>query len=246
MTVITGWQDSAAETTLPAGAVHLWAWRLGDPQESPEPDVSCLDDGEILRYRHFRFRPDQLRFAAAHVHMRRILSGYLGQPPESLAFAAGEGGKPALAGSNALRLRFNLSHSKSFGILAVASDLELGADVEEPRKIQPSLVERYFSPLERQTLSELPSEEWLPGFLRCWTRKEAILKGEGIGLRVPLSAFDVSLRAEDAPAILGVRAPAAFRFPWQLYDVSPDPHAIASLAVSAPPASIHLFRYRTR
>ena len=245
MTVITGWENSTGQTSLLAESVHVWAWGHEDLVTSTEPDISCLDPDEIRRYRRFRFGPDQLRFATCHGNMRRILAGYLGQSPAALVFAVGAGGKPALVDSPALRLQFNLSHSKNFGLLAVAPALEVGVDVEEPRKIEPSLAERYLSAVELQMLSELEDGEWLPGFLRCWTRKEAILKAEGVGLRLPLDAFDVSLKAGTRPALLGVRPPAAFRFPWQLFDVSPAENAIASLAVSGPPASINLFYYRT-
>ena len=86
-----------------------------------------------------------------------------------------------------------------------------------------------------RVFQQLEGDAWLSAFLRCWTRKEALLKAEGVGLRVPLDAFDVSLTADAPAALLGVRPPAIFRHPWALFDVSPGTDAIAALAVSAPP-----------
>ena len=175
--------------------------------------------------------------------MRSILAGYKRQPPSALVFSVGAGGKPCLVVDEPPTLEFNLSHSRNFGLLAIARDLELGVDVEEFRKVEPGVPERYFSAVEIQDLSQLKGDDWLSGFLRCWTRKEAVLKAEGVGLRIPLDAFDVSLKADDPPMLLGVRPPVTFRFPWLLYDVSPHLDAIAALAVSSPPETIHLFRY---
>jgi 4'-phosphopantetheinyl transferase len=245
VTQIAQWTESAQSPILPAGTVHVWAWLHGDSVSLPEPDISSLGPDELLRYRRFLFRADQLRFAVSHINMRAILAGYRRESPAVLVLSAGAGGKPRLVCDEEPALEFNLSHSRNVGLLAVARHLELGVDVEEFRPVEPGLPERYFSASEIQDLSPLKGDEWLSGFLRCWTRKEAVLKAEGVGLRIPLDAFDVSLKAEDPPMLRGVRPPAAFRFPWQLYDVSPRSDAIAALAVSAAPADLHLFHYRT-
>jgi 4'-phosphopantetheinyl transferase len=244
LTQIEQWTPSTLQPTLAPGTVHVWCWRHGDPNSPGEPDVSSLGPDELRRYRRFYFRADQLRFAASHLKMRSILAGYLQQPPASLAFSSGSGGKPRLVSAADPALEFNLSHSRSYGLLAVAHGLEVGVDVEEPRTIQAGMPKRYFSSAEVENLSKLEGDAWLSAFLRCWTRKEALLKAEGVGLRMPLDAFDVSLTADAPAALLAVRPPATFRHPWALFDVSPSPDAVAALAVSAQPTQISLFRYK--
>ena len=244
MTQIEQWTESTRQAPLTPGTVHLWCWRHDASNSTLEPDVSWLSPDELRRYRRFYFRADQLRFAVSHLNMRNILASYLQQSPVDLTLAAGSGGKPRLVPAAEPPLEFNLSHSRNYGLLAVARDLEVGVDIEEPRSIEAGMPKRYFSATEIEDLSRLEGDAWLSGFLRCWTRKEAVLKAEGVGLRVPLDAFDVSVAADEPAALLGVRPPATFRHAWSLFDVSPNTDAVGALAVSAPPDQIALFRYK--
>jgi len=50
-----------------------------------------------------------------------------------------------------------------------------------------------FHPAERAALLELPAADVQSAFLRCWTRKEAVIKALGEGLSRPLGRF---LRAD--------------------------------------------------
>ena len=98
-------------------------------------------------------------------------------------------------------------------MLALSTETELGIDVEDLRPIQPEVAEGHFSPTELAALSSLEGEAWLNGFYHCWTRKEAILKAEGVGLNLPLNSFDVSLIPGDPAKILGVRPPVLHLVP---------------------------------
>lgn len=244
MTAISDWTDSSENSVLPDGVVHVWAWQNHQPNESSKPDLSHLSEQEIERCLRFRFERDQISFATSHRNLRLILGRYLGAPPESLAIASAEGGKPHLQGPGE-HLGFNLSHCKDVGMLAVAWNIEVGIDVEQPRRVDPGVAQRYFSPAELQELGALGESQWLSGFLRCWTRKEALLKAEGVGLRIPLDAFDVSLAPDDA-RLLAVRPPAKFSHAWQLYDISPPHTYIACLAASSAPAAIHRYNFPPR
>ena len=138
--------------------------------------------------------------------MRRILGSYLRRSPESLVYREAEGGKPELVlTTNEPPLRFNLSHSKSIALLAVCLDSEIGVDVEDIRPIERDVATRFFSPAEIASMAPLDGEAWFDAFYRCWTRKEAILKVEGMGLRIPLDSFDVSVLADEPADLLAVR-----------------------------------------
>lgn len=225
------------------GEIHLWAWRLGFPRPdaSPVPSLDLLDAAEIERYHRFHFERDRVRFAIAHLCLRKILGSYLGRAPEAIRFSANRYGKPGLAGEDSGRLFFNLSHSHDVALLAVSPDVEVGADIEEIRPIEAEVAEAHFSQHELDALQPLTGEQWLRGFYRCWTRKEAILKAEGVGLNPPLAAFDVSL-TEDKPAqLVAVRPPVRFHHSWKLYSFEPSEETIAALAASAPAANISCF-----
>jgi 4'-phosphopantetheinyl transferase len=241
VTEISPWTNALHVGTLPDSVVHVWAWQNHTPGESCQPDLSHLSEQEIHRCLRFRFPRDQISFATSHRNMRFILASYLGATPERLIITPAEGGKPHLEGAGE-RLHFNLSHCKDVGMLAVAWNIEVGVDVEQPRRLDPSVAERFFSPAELSQLSTLNGDAWRDGFLRCWTRKEALLKAEGLGLRIPLDSFDVCLAVDD-PRLLAVRPPAKISRDWQLYDVSPSTAYIACLAASSAPAAIHRFNF---
>jgi 4'-phosphopantetheinyl transferase len=245
VTVISDWTHTSEMSALPDGTVHVWAWQNHATNESSDADVSYLSEEEVERCLRFRFQRDRISFATSHRNTRIILAHYLGSPPADLAISPEEGGKPRLYGAGAKHLQFNISHCKDMGMIAVAWNMEVGIDVEQPRRVEPGVAERYFSAAELQQLSLLNESEYHSGFLRCWTRKEALLKAEGVGLRTPLDAFDVSL-SRDNPRLLAIRPPAQFRHPWQLYDISPPSTYIASLAVAEAPVAIHRYYFPPR
>jgi 4'-phosphopantetheinyl transferase len=245
VTVISDWTYTSEMSALPDGVIHVWAWRNHSSDEPSDPDLSTLSEQEVERCLRFRFERDRISFATSHRNTRLILAHYLGISPESLTITPEPGGKPRLHGAGTERLRFNLSHCKDIGMLAVAWNTGIGIDVEQPRSVKAGVAERYFSAAELEELSSFDDDQWLAGFLRCWTRKEALLKAEGVGLQTPLDAFDVSLATKD-PRLLAVRPPATFSHPWHLYDISPPSTYTACLAVSSAPNAIHRFYFPLR
>ena len=238
------WQTASLPRALPLGEVHLWAWTFGGADAPSDRDLSILDPHERQRTARFRFPVDQIRYAVCHANMRRILGSYLGRSPESLAFREGSGGKPSLADEASL-LRFNLSHSKTLAVLAVALDMDVGVDVEDIRPIESDVAKRFFSPREVASLAMLEEPEswsaWLDGFYRCWTRKEAILKAEGAGLRTPLDSFDVSLLPDEPAALLDARPEAKLTANWHLVHFSPADGVMGAVAVGNPSATVALY-----
>jgi len=98
-----------------------------------------------------------------------------------------------------------------------------------------------FSESERTQLSALQGDAWLAGFYRCWTRKEAILKAEGVGLSHALDSFAVSLLPEEPAELLETRKP--FRYPWRLHDLSPSEGTIGAVATAHSNARLACFSF---
>jgi 4'-phosphopantetheinyl transferase len=114
----------------------------------------------------------------------------------------GPHGRPAVGGTP---LHFSLSHS---GDLAFA-DAPVGVDVEAaPSQEASAEVAAMLHPQERAELAALPPSAVPESVARCWSRKEAYLKGAGIGLAEGPSVTYVG--AGPAPAV-----PAD----WSLADV---------------------------
>ncbi|MDE2150256.1 MAG: 4'-phosphopantetheinyl transferase superfamily protein [Gammaproteobacteria bacterium] len=177
--------------------IHLWQLAI----DSANDDMACcpLDAGEIARAERFAFRRDRSRYIAAHVWLRRILGSYLELPAERIALSYGTHGKPRLAAAisdGRSPLWFNLSHSGDHALLAVASDREIGVDIEVLRVgiAEPQLMKSVLSAAEQQALATLPRRDVDAGFLRCWARKEAVLKALGCGLNLEPSELTVGPR----------------------------------------------------
>jgi 4'-phosphopantetheinyl transferase len=241
------WPTAEIPRELAPEQIHVWAWPLDGPLETAQ--LALLDEEELSRFHRFHFERDRTHFAIAHANMRRLLGAYLNQAPERLSFRVSRFGKPELAAEGLtppvpFNVRFNLSHSRSLALLAVAAEIEVGVDIEEIQPIEPEVAESHFSAAELSALASLNGDAWLQGFYRCWTRKEAILKGEGVGLNVPLDSFDVSLVPGMPAKVLGARPAAAFRHRWTLHNLATSPGMAAALAVGSSRAEVFCFRLK--
>ncbi|MCZ7415200.1 4'-phosphopantetheinyl transferase family protein [Streptomyces sp. WMMC897] len=145
-----------------------------------------LDPTETAQAASFRREADRALYVTSHVTLRLLLAGHLNRTPQSVPLTrltcpgCGEPhGRPAVAGSP---LHFSLSHTGDLALVAVAT-VPVGADVEAlPSPDTVDNVIRALHPREAAELRALPPREAPTAFTRTWTRKEAYLKGLGIGL----------------------------------------------------------------
>lgn len=231
-----GWPFLPANQTpeLAENEVHLWRARLDGGAAA---DLAhFLSAEEMDRAARFQFDIHRERFVAARGFLRLILSRYLRIDPQRLTFSYGEFGKPELrAESSHSRLRFNLSHSESLAIYAVARDRALGVDVEKMRAefAQEQTATNFFSPREVAALRGLPREAWVEGFFNCWTRKEAYVKARGEGLSARLDQFDVSVAPGEPARLLKTFSGDGETGRWTLRSFCPQPGFVAALAVES-------------
>jgi 4'-phosphopantetheinyl transferase len=130
--------------------------------------------------------------------LREILGHYLGLPADELRFETGRHGKPHLASPEG-ELAFNLSHSGSLALIAVARR-EVGVDIERIRTRRPV------------------------DFYRRWADREARVKCLGTGLTGPVppdSPEPAVLRVVAGP---GYAASVAFLGAAELRGWTFDPH----------------------
>lgn len=166
---------------LTAGSVHVRSFDL----DREEPHSACLTADEQARAARFHFERDARHWAVGRSLLRRTLGAYLGADPSGLHFETGPFGKLSLPSSP---LRFNLSHSGSVLLIALAWDKDVGIDVEHLRSdfAAEELSALVFSPKEQAALCRVLPAERHPAFLRLWTAKEAYVKALGTGLSFPL------------------------------------------------------------
>lgn len=204
------------------GEVHVWGVSLAQGRGMASLDPTVLSAEERERMRSFRFERDRDRFIAAHIAVRTILARYLHIPAGSIVFRCDGFGKPcALLPPGAPALRFNLSHSEDRALIAVTCGTEVGVDCERVRKDVAILevADRFFAREEILQIRKKPPGERCAAFYRCWTRKEALIKGIGWGLSLPLDAFSVDVDTSFAQQPLIVRAPCQVPSGWAVMDV---------------------------
>jgi 4'-phosphopantetheinyl transferase len=165
-------------TALPQiGTVHVWLAGLGEFDGEPATPADKVRAGRFMQ------DDDRRRFLAGRVLARRVVGNYLGYSPAEVTFALTAFGKPYLCQRGGPDLRFNLSHSGDMVALAVSLDDEVGVDIETAAPDNADeLVSIVLSELELYAFARLPLVQRPAAFLRCWTRKEALLKAAGTGL----------------------------------------------------------------
>jgi 4'-phosphopantetheinyl transferase len=230
---IVSWPCSEPVPPLAANRVHVWAWDLDRPPL--DSDWAILSEEETLRARRFVYPRDRDRYVCAHSALHTLLGGYTGIDAGRIIYSTGAYGKPQiLCDSPAQPIQFNLTHSAGLAVLAVSRDYKLGVDVEQVQPIDPEIADDHFSPTELRTLGTLAPEQWLQGFYRCWTSKEALLKGEGLGLNLPLDGFDVEVHPQRPAALLAVAPHTRIASDWRLAELTPAENFVGTLAVRDP------------
>jgi 4'-phosphopantetheinyl transferase len=202
------------------GSVHIWRVSAVQEPAAIYDLEQLLSDEERARAWRFHFARDRNLFTVTRAALRQILGACLGIAPSMVLFAAGPFGKPCLPDGG---VRFNVSHSGSLALIAVARDREVGVDVEAVRHIEDaaSIATRFFSADESRKIGALLNSSSLPrAFFECWTRKEAFIKALGEGLSHPLDTFDVTF-FPDKPVALRVHGDE--RCGWTLINIDPGP-----------------------
>ncbi|MER5950524.1 4'-phosphopantetheinyl transferase superfamily protein [Streptomyces sp. NPDC001904] len=182
---------------LPLGARETHLWTLSLPGAGPEPPsqvLAELDRRERDRAAAFLRSRDRIRYVAAHVALRRVLALYLGLTPGAVRFGraacrrcSGPHGRPEVRDAVGAP-HFSLSHSGDLATVAVAR-VPVGVDVQTvPSPGATDLNVQRLHPCERNEVAELPPAERPRAFARVWSRKEAYLKGLGVGLSRRLDA----------------------------------------------------------
>lgn len=192
----TGKPWTAATNVVPA-RLDVWRLRFGD---APPLSVAWALLNEVERRRADAFMDiqDRWRFVWGRAFLRRVLGLQTYQDPKEVALSVGEHGKPALANSSD-GLRFNLSHCRTECLVGVIEGYEVGVDIED-RHLVPErnqLAGHYLSRHEQAALVAAPLETRNDLFLRCWTRKEAVLKAAGAGFLGTSNELDVKTGIHD-------------------------------------------------
>jgi 4'-phosphopantetheinyl transferase len=190
----------------------LVAW-LVDLDEAWPSEV--LSARELERSALFVHSVDAQRYRAAHSAMRFLLAKATDASVESIHIDTLSQGKPIMSPEvhGQLTRPFSLSHSGGLGVVLLGEGLlmgpmaqPLGVDVElmAQRMGMAAMMGQYMSDDECVALLALPLADRDLAALRCWTRKESVLKALGCGLACDPRHITVGLEAGETvlPAVL--------------------------------------------
>jgi 4'-phosphopantetheinyl transferase len=152
--------------------------------------------------------------------LRRTLGDLLGLPASAVPLQLDEAGRPCLVGNE---VQFSCSASEDVALIVI-SDSVVGVDVQRHRDEEAAAAfdEGWLAPEEQRRIAALPAGSRAVAVTRCWTQKEAVLKGRGTGIRRPPT--DVV-----TPVACSGRVG-----PWWLAPVAVPAGHVASLASRAP------------
>lgn len=197
--------------------------------------VRLLSDDEHDRRTRFRRAVDRDRFTVGCALLRTLVGAFNGVAPAAVSLDRScpdcdrPHGKPMPRGAGTLQC--SVSHSGDRVVVAVSERAAIGVDVEElAPTIDQRLAERVLRPDELAALARLAAPDRAAGFATYWTRKEAILKATGDGLRIAPELFSVSSPLQP-PALLDVDATAGLPRAVTLCTLTPGAGYAAALAV---------------
>jgi 4'-phosphopantetheinyl transferase len=160
-----------------------------------EPEIireigACLNEEECRRAERLRLERDRRRFVTSRGQLRRVLASQMGISPSEVELEYGRLGKPNLSHRMPARdLRFSVSRSGDVAVIALSTGHEVGVDIEAvlPVPEADEIAALCLSASEYGSYTALGPEDRLEGFLRRWTRLEAISKALGCGIGEPIS-----------------------------------------------------------
>ncbi|MDQ0297944.1 4'-phosphopantetheinyl transferase [Salibacterium salarium] len=165
-----------------------------------------LNDTERKRVKSYYHEEDQSRFIIGCVITRLILAKFLQTEPWSVPlirtcpFCNKPHGPPRLTSGVP---HISISHSGSRIAVAFSKYEPVGVDVEhvDPTVKVDQIARDILTEKELFRIRALPVEAKVKGFLKYWTRKEAVLKATGEGLSIPPSHVTVS-KPDQPPKLL--------------------------------------------
>jgi 4'-phosphopantetheinyl transferase len=206
-------------------AVDVWRVRLV-PDEQAERDAWALltadERASAQRYHRADDRAARVRTRAL---LRTVLASRLAIEPRAVEIVEQPDGKPTTPGGP----HFSVTHSRTLAAIAVSATSAVGIDIEPRRDFDwREVADRFLAPRERRAIEARPPAERGEAFFAIWVRKEAYLKGIGLGFRSPRNDVEVALGdgvvRDDTSASDTV---------WYLYGLDLDVDHAAALAVAA-------------
>ncbi|MFO0921816.1 MAG: 4'-phosphopantetheinyl transferase superfamily protein [Pirellulales bacterium] len=151
---------------------------------------------------------------------------------------------------------FSLSHTQDLAVIAWSRSTLVGIDVELYRDVAwNELARSALTAAEFKHGQSIPPKNQSRYFLECWTAKEALLKGLGIGIAAGTNTVDLDLKSPQADARIHsfgaslspwIVEKTKLQFPkildpkaWRLASIPVGARHIGAIAVHASSITLH-------
>ncbi|MFF1416186.1 4'-phosphopantetheinyl transferase family protein [Streptomyces sp. NPDC058280] len=172
------------------GETNIWWWR--PPLRTDPADLPLLNTEEFRQALCLRSELDAAAYVHARAAARRAVGKLLGVGPEEIDLdqrtcpACGDPGHgPPRLGRPDLPLAISLARTAGHGVFAAGTGSAIGVDAEVLRPVRRDVLSESWltadEGLHLLTLPRGPARDAV--FYRCWTRKEAVVKARGRGLK---------------------------------------------------------------
>jgi 4'-phosphopantetheinyl transferase len=199
---------------------------------------SVLDGAERARAARFVDATHARRFVLARAAMRLLLGARLDLPAAAVPLQQTAQGKPILEPTH--QIGFNLSHSRDSALFAISPPVMIGVDIEAVAPMPEGVARRFFAPAETAALMALTGAARDEAFTRLWTRKEAVVKALGEGLRAPLDCFEAPIAAAPVSRLAACALQPDLVDRLQLHDCPVPDGFCATIAIDAGAAPTRL------
>jgi 4'-phosphopantetheinyl transferase len=182
--------------------VHCWHVRIPDVTAAHGTLAGLLGAEERCRGSRFRDARRRTAFEIGRGLTRALLQHYGAGPAATVPIRCSPSGKPeAVAGGAGRTVHFNVSHSGDVLLLAFARFGPVGVDVEVPRQLAcDDLAAAVLSATELRRYLKTDAAARPRLLLAAWTRKEAVLKAMGTGIRGSLKRLTTCAEEGEAEA----------------------------------------------
>lgn len=171
----------AQKQDLTADEIHIWALHLPELKSKFDDIYSFLSQEEKQKANMFRKDIDRNQYIMTRGGLRYLIGMYVDENPKKIVITYNKWGKPQL--EQKYSLKFSLSHSADYSVIAFTKECEIGVDVEliNPNLNMDELVSVFLNPSELDSWQNIPMQQKTEYFYKLWVGKEAFIKALGKG-----------------------------------------------------------------
>lgn len=230
-----GWAAVPSGLVVRSGELHVFKAPPGPSSQDAEEVRGLVTDEERDMAEVLGRVGDGAAFLRTRAFTRRVLGWVLGRSPVDIEFCRSEHGRPALVDREVC---FSAAYEGRHRLVAVSLDSEVGVDVQDGDVAYGENLHLCLTEWEQRLLRRLSPSARRMFFLSLWTRKEAVLRATGHGLRVPPEEVDVLV--DDGAGAVAVPLPdGAGVAEVQVRDLPSGRGAVAAAAVAGPVSALH-------